>query len=85
MQVPSNIFLNKIGKPALYLPTAMVIWGVISALTGATQNFAGLLVCRLFLGIIEAAFFPGWSLSCFVLCGAPVTPWSLAEIDERQY
>lgn len=35
----------------------MVIWGVISALTGATQNFAGLLVCRLFLGIIEAAFF----------------------------
>lgn len=24
MQVPSNLFLNKIGKPALYLPTVMV-------------------------------------------------------------
>ena len=31
MQVPSNLFLNKIGKPSLYLPTAMVIWGIISA------------------------------------------------------
>ena len=26
MQVPSNLFLNKIGKPALYLPTCMVVW-----------------------------------------------------------
>lgn len=23
MQVPSNLFLNKIGKPALYLPTTV--------------------------------------------------------------
>lgn len=27
MQVPSNLFLNKVGKPALYLPAVMVIWG----------------------------------------------------------
>ena len=26
MQVPSNLFLNNIGKPALYLPTCMIIW-----------------------------------------------------------
>jgi len=24
MQIPSNLFLNKVGKPALYLPTVMV-------------------------------------------------------------
>lgn len=26
MQVPSNIFLNKIGRPRIYLPTCMAIW-----------------------------------------------------------
>jgi hypothetical protein len=25
MQVPSNLFLDKIGKPALYLPTCMIL------------------------------------------------------------
>lgn len=32
MQVPSNLFLNKVGKPALYLPAVMIIWGKISLL-----------------------------------------------------
>lgn len=26
MQVPSNLFLNRIGKPSIYLPTCMAIW-----------------------------------------------------------
>lgn len=26
MQVPSNLFLNRIGKPSVYLPTCMAIW-----------------------------------------------------------
>jgi hypothetical protein len=33
MQIPSNMFLNYIGKPSLYLPFCMVIWGMISVLT----------------------------------------------------
>lgn len=67
MQVPSNLFLNKIGKPALYLPTAMVIWGIISAATAAAQNYAGILAIRFFLGFVEAAYFPGclFFLSCW--------------------
>ncbi|KAG1788911.1 MFS general substrate transporter [Suillus plorans] len=59
MQVPSNMFLNYIGKPSLYLPACMVIWGVISALTGITTNFVGALLTRFFLGFMQAAFFPG--------------------------
>ncbi|RDW66519.1 MFS general substrate transporter-10 [Coleophoma cylindrospora] len=59
MQVPSNMLLNKFGKPAVYLPCCMLVWGVISGLTGAVQNYAGLLVCRFFLGFVEAAYFPG--------------------------
>ena len=55
MQVPSNLFLNKFGKPALYLPTCMVVWGIISGATAGCQNFGGLIACRFFLGVIEAA------------------------------
>ncbi|KAH7930094.1 MFS general substrate transporter [Leucogyrophana mollusca] len=56
MQVPSNMFMNYIGKPSLYLPTCMAIWGFISVLTG---HFTGALLTRFFLGFVEAAFFPG--------------------------
>ena len=57
MQVPSNLFLNKIGKPALYLPTVMIIWGAISASTAACQSFRGLVATRFMLGFVEAAYF----------------------------
>ncbi|KAJ3741187.1 sugar transporter [Lentinula detonsa] len=59
MQIPSNMFLNYIGRPSLYLPGCMAIWGMISCLTGITNNFVGALLTRFFLGFVEAAFFPG--------------------------
>lgn len=59
MQVPSNMLLNHIGKPSIYLPCCMIIWGAISCLTGVTTNFVGALLTRFFLGFVEAAFFPG--------------------------
>ncbi|KAJ9164655.1 MFS general substrate transporter [Coniochaeta hoffmannii] len=67
MQIPSNLFLNKIGKPAIYLPTCMIVWGMISAATAACKNAAGLLAVRFFLGFVEAAYFPGclYYLSCW--------------------
>ncbi|KAI0254773.1 MFS general substrate transporter [Lactifluus subvellereus] len=59
MQIPSNLFLNYIGRPSIYLPTCMVLWGVISCLTGTTQSFTGALLTRFFLGFVEATFIPG--------------------------
>ncbi|XP_006460061.1 hypothetical protein AGABI2DRAFT_202707 [Agaricus bisporus var. bisporus H97] len=59
MQIPSNMFLNWTGKPSLYLPACTLIWGMISCLTGVTNNFVGALLTRFFLGFVEAAFFPG--------------------------
>ncbi|KAL3486804.1 major facilitator superfamily domain-containing protein [Aspergillus germanicus] len=59
MQIPSNLLLNKFGKPSLYLPFAMILWGIISTCTAAAQNYAGLVVIRFFLGFVEAAYFPG--------------------------
>ncbi|KKY20855.1 putative 3-phytase a [Phaeomoniella chlamydospora] len=37
----------------------MLGWGVITICQGVTASFAGLVVCRLFLGIFEAGFVPG--------------------------
>ncbi|OBT83346.1 hypothetical protein VE02_08552 [Pseudogymnoascus sp. 03VT05] len=67
MQIPSNLYLNKIGKPAIFLPSCMVVWGVISTATAACHNFGGLAACRFMLGFVEAAYFPGclYYLSCW--------------------
>ncbi|KAH8892983.1 MFS general substrate transporter [Thozetella sp. PMI_491] len=59
MQVPSNMLLNKIGRPAAYLTGCMVVWGILCACSGITHSFAGLLVTRFLLGFVEAAFYPG--------------------------
>jgi len=59
MQVPSNLLLNKIGKPSLYLSTCMVVWGIVSTCTGAVQSYGGLVGVRFTLGFVEAAYFPG--------------------------
>lgn len=37
----------------------MVAWGVVMALTGLVQNYHGLLVARIFLGLAEAGLYPG--------------------------
>ncbi|KAI1092206.1 MFS general substrate transporter [Rostrohypoxylon terebratum] len=59
MQVPSNMFTNKIQRPSLYLSCAMLLWGLISTLTGNTNNFTDMVLVRFFLGFVEAAFLPG--------------------------
>lgn len=57
-EVPSNLLLRKIA-PSTWLSLIMVCWGIITVCMGFTQSFAGLLVCRIFLGMCEAGFFPG--------------------------
>lgn len=59
MQVPSNLLVSKIRYPALYICTAVALWGIVSSCTAAVQSFGGLVACRFFLGFIEAVFFPG--------------------------
>lgn len=59
MQVPSNMILTAIKRPSWYLCACVAVWGVISAATGAVRNAAGAIMCRFFLGCVEASFFPG--------------------------
>jgi MFS family permease len=58
-EIPSNLLLKKIGRPSLYLPSIVLIWGIITTLTCLVQNFAGLVICRISLGFAEAGLFPG--------------------------
>ncbi|CAO1620475.1 unnamed protein product [Sympodiomycopsis kandeliae] len=64
--VPSNMLITKI-KPAPFLCGVMMLWAVISICTAFTTNFAGLVACRFFLGVVEAPYYPGalYVLSCF--------------------
>jgi MFS family permease len=39
----------------------MVAWGIVMTLMGIVQNYHGLLVARLFLGVTEAGLYPGVS------------------------
>ncbi|PNY27835.1 Major facilitator superfamily transporter [Tolypocladium capitatum] len=59
MQVPSNMFINRIQRPSLYIACAMLLWGLVSTLSGNANSFAGMVMIRFFLGFIEAAFLPG--------------------------
>lgn len=59
MQVPSNLLMNKLGRPSLYLPIAMMIWGAVSASTALVHNYSGLVTVRFILGFVESPYFPG--------------------------
>ncbi|KAF9075880.1 major facilitator superfamily domain-containing protein [Rhodocollybia butyracea] len=60
MQIPSNMLLNWMGKPSLYLSCCMILWGsIMSCLTGVATSYFGALCSRFVLGFFETAFFPG--------------------------
>jgi MFS family permease len=61
-EVPSNLMLKKL-RPSRWLPTIMVAWGTVMTLMGIVQNFNGLLITRIFLGVTEAGLFPGVAVS----------------------
>ncbi|KAJ5889521.1 hypothetical protein N7504_010331 [Penicillium tannophilum] len=58
-EVPSNLVIKKL-KPSRYIATIAVLWGIIATLTGITQNYGGLIACRVLLGVVEAGLFPGF-------------------------
>ncbi|KAK9314475.1 major facilitator superfamily domain-containing protein [Lipomyces starkeyi] len=67
MQVPSNLILEKVGHPSIYLPAAMAIWGLLSMGTALVKGYRELLYIRFLIGFAEAAFYPGtvFYMSCW--------------------
>ena len=59
MQVPSNLLLNYMGKPSVYLGFFTTAWGLVSTLTSQVTGYGGIVACRFVLGLVEAPFFAG--------------------------
>jgi MFS family permease len=55
---PLATLMLKHCRPNVWMSRIMITWGIISMCQGATQNYAGLLVCRFLLGAAEAGFYP---------------------------
>jgi sugar phosphate permease len=60
-EVPSNLVLKKI-RPSRWIAFLATSWGIIATLTGLVQNYGGLIVCRLLLGLVEGGLFPGMTI-----------------------
>ena len=52
-EIPSNMLLKKFKKPSHYMSMLVTCWGIVMTMTGVVQNYAGLVVCRLLLGLFE--------------------------------
>jgi sugar phosphate permease len=56
---PLATLMLKRFSPSVWMSRIMLTWGIISMCQGATRNYTGILLCRFFLGVAEAGFFPG--------------------------
>lgn len=56
---PVSTLMLKRFTPSVWMCRIMIVWGAVSCSQGATQNYAGILACRFFLGLAEAGFYPG--------------------------
>ncbi|KAJ9627538.1 hypothetical protein H2204_009577 [Knufia peltigerae] len=57
VEIPSNMLLKIIGG-RYYIPTLVFLFGTISVATAFVQNYAGLIACRFFLGLVEGGVAP---------------------------
>ncbi|KAF1846006.1 MFS general substrate transporter [Cucurbitaria berberidis CBS 394.84] len=58
VDVPSNLLVKKL-RAGVYLPTLITAWGLVCTFMGFVQSFAGLVVCRLLLGLFEGGILGG--------------------------
>ncbi|KFZ00427.1 hypothetical protein V498_00084 [Pseudogymnoascus sp. VKM F-4517 (FW-2822)] len=57
-EIPSNMMIKRFG-PSIWLSFIMVVWSAIVIGMGFVDNFAGLVSCRILLGLAEGGLFPG--------------------------
>ncbi|PSK50354.1 hypothetical protein B9Z65_298 [Elsinoe australis] len=61
-ELPSNLIIKHYVRPSRWISFITTAWGVVATLTGITQSYAGLIVCRLILGALEGGLFPGLAI-----------------------
>ncbi|GAA6041481.1 hypothetical protein JCM8097_001897 [Rhodosporidiobolus ruineniae] len=57
-QIPSNLLLTRI-SPRWWIPSLELLWGVATLFTYKATTVSHLYVCRFFVGLAEAGFYPG--------------------------
>ncbi|MBY2988405.1 MFS transporter, partial [Rhizobium leguminosarum] len=57
-EVPSNLFLDKLGA-RVWFARILVSWGIVTIALAFTQNATMFYILRFLLGVCEAGFFPG--------------------------
>jgi MFS family permease len=57
-EIPSNMMMKRI-RPSIWIPSIMVVWGIICICMGLVHNYAGIVAARAFLGLAEGGLFPG--------------------------
>ena len=57
-EVPSNIFLQRVGA-RLWFTRIMVFWGIVTIALAYTKSHVIFYILRFLLGVCEAGFFPG--------------------------
>ncbi|KAK0719046.1 major facilitator superfamily domain-containing protein [Apiosordaria backusii] len=58
VDVPSNLLLKKF-RAGVYLPSLITAWGLVCLCIGFVKSYAGLIVCRLLLGLFEGGILGG--------------------------
>jgi D-galactonate transporter len=58
LEVPSNLFLERVGARR-WIARIMFTWGIVSGATAFVRGETSFYVVRVLLGIAEAGFFPG--------------------------
>ncbi|QIX00533.1 hypothetical protein AMS68_006050 [Peltaster fructicola] len=61
-ELPSNLIIKHYVSPSRWISIITTLWGIIATLTGITQNYGGLVACRLLLGLVEGGLFPGLTI-----------------------
>jgi MFS family permease len=58
-ELPSNWIMKHYVRPSRWIACITLAWGFVATFSGFVQSYAGLIVCRLLLGLTEAGLFPG--------------------------
>lgn len=53
------MILAKVGRPSIFLPAIMFVWGVVTIGMGFVKSYHGLIAFRVVIGCLEAGFAPG--------------------------
>ncbi|KAK3331317.1 MFS transporter-like protein [Apodospora peruviana] len=58
VDIPSNLILKRV-RAGIFLPSLITAWGLVCTFMGFTKSYAGLIVCRLLLGMFEGGILGG--------------------------